>query len=333
MVAAMTRIGLVLGAGGAVGHAFHAGVLAALADETGWDARDAEVIVGTSAGSLVGAFLRAGLSGPDLAARTCDAPMSEAGRALADRAESATQHLPPIPARPPRRQGLPSMSAPGALVRAAFPPWSARPGALAAALLPEGRISTEIIVTGLRPFFDHWPERALWINAVDLQTSRLVTFGREGAPVADLPDAVAASCAIPAFFAPVTINGVRYVDGGVHSPTNADLVAGLGLDLVVISSPMSIARNSARLAVDQAARRVARFALVREVARLRRQGTPLLTFQPTAADLEVMGINAMDPSRRADVTRQVQESARRRLARRDAADRVQALSAPARPRV
>ena len=45
-----------LGAGGAVGHAFHAGVLAALSDETGWDAGDAEVIVGTSAGSLVGAF-------------------------------------------------------------------------------------------------------------------------------------------------------------------------------------------------------------------------------------------------------------------------------------
>ena len=328
----MPRIGLVLGAGGAVGHAFHAGVLAALADETGWDARDAEIVVGTSAGSLVGAFLRAGLSGPDLAARTCDEPMSEAGRELVYRAEAATQHLPPIPSRPPRRQGLPAMSAPGALVRAMFPPWTARPGALAAAALPEGRISTEIIATGLRAFFDHWPDRALWINAVDLQTSRLVTFGRGDAPVADVPSAVAASCAIPAFFAPVSINDVRYVDGGVHSPTNADLVAGLGLDLVVISSPMSIARNSARLAADQAARRVARFALVREVARVRRGGTPVLTFQPTTADLAVMGLNAMDPSRRADVARQVGESARHRLARSDATDRVRLLSS-ARPRV
>ena len=329
----MTRIGLVLGAGGAVGHAFHAGVLAALAGETGWDARDAEVIVGTSAGSLVGAFLRAGLSGPDLAARTCDAPMSEEGRVLVDRAEAATQHLPPIPSRPPRRQGLPGMSAPGALLRAAFPPWTARPGALAAAVLPEGRISTEVIATGLRAFFDQWPERSLWINAVDLQTSRLVTFGRAGAPGAQVPEAVAASCAIPAFFAPVSIEGVRYVDGGVHSPTNADLVAGLGLDLVVISSPMSIARNSARLAADQAARRVARFALVREVARIRRRGTPVLTFQPTAADLAVMGINAMDPSRRADVARQVGASAQHRLARSDAVDRVKFLRSSARPRV
>jgi hypothetical protein len=85
--------------------------------------------------------------------------------------------------------------------------------------------------------------------------------------------------------------------------------------------------------VDQAARRVARFALVREVGRIRRHGTPLLTFQPTATDLEVMGINAMDPSRRADVTRQVRDSARRRLARSDAADRVKIFTSSSRPRV
>ena len=56
----MGRIGLVLGAGGVIGHAFHAGVLAALADDTGWDPRRADVIVGTSAGSIAGALLRAG---------------------------------------------------------------------------------------------------------------------------------------------------------------------------------------------------------------------------------------------------------------------------------
>jgi NTE family protein len=93
----------------------------------------------------------------------------------------------------------------------------------------------------LRPLFDRWPDRALWINAVELQTSRRVTFGRDPSPATDVPSAVAASCAIPSFFAPVIIDGDRYVDGGVHSPTNADLVAGLGLDLVVISSPMSVA--------------------------------------------------------------------------------------------
>src|SRR5258708_5386455 len=68
-VPAPPRIGLVLGAGGAVGGAFHAGVLSTLADELGWDARTAEVVVGTSAGSATGAILRAGLSPDDLARR------------------------------------------------------------------------------------------------------------------------------------------------------------------------------------------------------------------------------------------------------------------------
>jgi NTE family protein len=197
-----------------------------------------------------------------------------------------------------------------------------------AAALPAGRISTEVIASGLRPLFDHWPDRALWINAVELHTSRRVTFGRDPAPVADVASAVAASCAIPSFFMPVTIDGVRYVDGGVHSPTNADLVAGLGLDLVVISSPMSVARNAVRLAPDQPARRLSRFALAREAARVRRGGTPVITFQPTPADLEVMGLNAMDDSRVADVTRRVRVSARDRLARTDARERTAILTTP-----
>ncbi len=322
------RIGLVLGAGGAVGHAFHAGVLAALSDATGWDPRDAEIIVGTSAGSLVGALLRAGLSSADLAARATSTPLSAAGSRLVATAEAARGDQPPVPSRPPRasRRRVPAMSAPGAFVRAALQPWNARPAALAAAALPEGVVPTELIATGLRPLFDHWPERTLWINAVELETGRRVTFGRSTRVQTDVATAVAASCAIPAFFAPVSIGGVRYVDGGVHSPTNTDLVAGLGLDLVVVSSPMSIARNSVRLAPDQPARRLSRLALAREVSRVRRAGTPVLTFQPTEPDLAVMGWNAMDASRRADVTRRARESARHRLDGADARDRVALLA-------
>src|SRR5205814_9838116 len=62
---------------------------------------------------------------------------------------------------------------------------------------------------------------------------------RPGAPPAPVADAVAASCAIPSFFEPVTIGGVAFVDGGAHSPTNADLLADRELDLVVVSSPRS----------------------------------------------------------------------------------------------
>ena len=316
----MPRIGLVLGAGGVVGHAFHAGVLATVAEETGWDPRDAEVIVGTSAGSVVGALLRAGATAPDLFARATGAPLSSEGRRLVARAEAGHADLPAIPSRSERRR-VPAMSAPGALARAALQPWNARPGALAAAFLPEGSVPTELVAASLRPLFTRWPDAPLWINAVELDTGRRVTFGREITRTVAVADAVAASCAIPAFFAPVWIDGVRFVDGGVHSPTNADLVAGLELDLVVVSSPMSIAGTGVRFAADQPARLISRYALGREVARVRRSGTPVLTFQPTEADLAVMGLNAMEESRRAPVAHAAYESARRRLDSTGAHDR------------
>jgi NTE family protein len=317
-IAVMPRIGLVLGAGGVVGHAFHAGVLAELADATGWDARDAEVVVGTSAGAVVGALLRAGVSPADLAARATGAPLSPEGARLAARAGGPA----PIPSRPPSRVGgFPRMASPGTLVRGAFS--LVRPGALAAAALPAGRVTTELVASGLRQVFTHgWPERELWLAAVRLDTGRRVVFGREHAGGVEVADAVAASCAIPGFFEPVEIRGVRYVDGGAHSPTNADLVTGHDLDLVVVSSPMSVAGNRLRPSLDLPARRLARFYLGREVSRVRRAGTPVLAFQPVAADQAVMGLNPMDPARRGPVTRQARESTRRRLERPDVRDRL-----------
>jgi NTE family protein len=323
----MPGIGLVLGAGGEVGYAFHAGVLAALAEVTGWDARSAEVIVGTSAGSIAGAVLRAGCSPADLAARvTGDAVSGEARRLLA-RADEANDRVRPIPVKS-KRSGLPTMSAPSALLRAALQPWNARPGSVAAAALPAGRVSTEAVSAGLRQLFDTWPDAPLWINTVELHTGRRVTFGRDVAQHTDVATAVAASCAIPTYFEPVQIDGARFVDGGAHSPTNADLLAGIGLDLVVVSSPMSIAGNKLRFAPDQPARKYSQYALAREVTRIRKAGTPVLTFQPTPDDLAVFGLNAMDATRRAAVTRRARMSASNRLARADAADRVAILTGP-----
>jgi NTE family protein len=320
----MAAIGLVLGAGGVVGHAYHAGVLAAVADTTGWDARDAEVIVGTSAGSVVGSLLRAGMSPFDLAARATRTPLSPEGDAIVTRAEAASRHLPPFPVRSPRGR-VPTMSAPRALVRGALPPWTARPGALIAAALPAGRVSTELVSATFVTMFDGWPEAPLWITAVELDTGRRATFGRDAGPEIDVATAVGASCAIPSYFAPVVVDGVRYVDGGTHSPTNADLVAGIGLDLVIIVSPMSVAGSALRFAPDQATRRIARLALAREVTRIRNSGTPVLTFQPTKSDLAVMGLNAMDETRRTEVTKAARASARHRLVRPDARDRVARL--------
>ncbi len=183
-------------------------------------------------------------------------------------------------------------------------PWDVRPGAVVAALLPAGRVSTDMITGGVEPLFgDSWPPRPLWVCAVRLDDGRRVAFGREGAPDAAVGDAVAASCAIPAFFEPVEIGGQRYVDGGVHSPTNLDLLAGERLDLVIVSSPMSRAgRGSPAASADGALRTWSRAQLDREVLGLRRRRTPVVAFQPTPDVITVMGPNAMDPTRRAAVS-------------------------------
>jgi len=192
-----------------------------------------------------------------------------------------------------------------------------------AGALPAGAVPTELVAAAFRPLFGaEWPDRDLWLTAVRLRDGQRVVFGRDGAPRAHVADAVAASCAIPSFFAPVEIGGITYVDGGAHSPTNADLLAdwstdGGHLDLVVVSSPMSVAGNRLRPSLDLPARRLCQFYLGQEAARIRRRGVPVLTFQPTGDDLRAMGMNAMDQSRRTPVTEQARESARKKLERED----------------
>jgi NTE family protein len=321
------RIGLVLGAGGVTGHAYHAGVLDGLCDATGWDPRDAEVIVGTSAGSVVGSLLRAGFSARDLAARSTGDPISPEGAELAARAGMGDGPA-RFPTVPTRRRGLPRMASPSLLMRAAVRPfWMNRPGVMLAGALPAGAVPTELVAAAFRPLFgSDWPERHLWLTAVRLRDGNRVVFGRPGAPPAPVADAVAASCAIPSFFEPVTIGGVAFVDGGAHSPTNADLLADPELDLVVVSSPMSVAGNRLRPSLDLPARRLCRFYLGQEAARIRRRGVPVLAFQPTGDDLKLMGMNAMDAARRAPVTRQARESALTKLERDDVRSVLGALS-------
>ena len=306
------RVGLVLGAGGVAGGAFHAGVLAALAEVTGWDPRRATVLVGTSAGSITAASLIAGLPAADLMARSEGRPMSPAGTRLM--AGVGPPRRPP-PLRSGGRARRPADVA-ARLARAAARPLEARPLALAAALLPEGSVGTEAISTAIAGLpLRSWPDGRLWVCAVRQRDGRLVVFGRDARP--PIPDAVAASCAIPGFYRPVSIDGELYVDGGAHSPTNADVLAGLGLDLVVVSSPMSVVGPGLRLALDQPVRRWSRLVLETEAHRLRRRGTHVIAFQPTMADAAVIGPNQMDPGRRAVVARLARESTLHRLARAD----------------
>lgn len=311
----MTRVGLCLGAGGITGGSFHGGVLSALGEATGWDARDADIVVGTSAGSLTGAMLRLGVGAADLAARATGRPLSAEAQRLLARFGGTIPQVPQW--RPPA--GRPEMASPEAVWRSLLRPMQARPGTMLAGLLPEGGVSTDVITQNLGRMFDAWPDRPFWAVAVCLEDGRRTAFGRDGAPPASVGEAVAASCAIPGFFTPPVISGRRYVDGGVHSICNLDLLARAdpALDLVIVSSPMSHAGRQPAPGPDGMLRRFARLQLEREIRRLRRRGTSVVAFHPTARDRATMGLNPMDPERRGAVLEQVRASTAARLEHAD----------------
>lgn len=291
------RVGLALGGGGLTGTAFHAGVLNALADH--FDAREAEVIVGTSAGSTAAALMRAGFPPTDYVSRVVGGPLSAEGRAILG-------GMPPLsePAAAAPRERRPASAALGrsALRR----PWRYRPGVALAAWLPAGTRSVDPGAQRLRHLFQGWPEADLWIVAVDLDSGRRVVFGRDA--YTSVGDAVAASCAVPGYFAPVVIGGRRYVDGGAHSMVSLDLLAGRDLDLVVVSAPLSTTDwmagdpgNLPRVAVRTQLRREARSL----------GGTRIITVAPDAAMRRIMGTNSMVVAKRAPVARAALDYARR----------------------
>jgi NTE family protein len=278
----LVRFALVLGAGGTAGEAFHRGVLRAL-QEVGLDPRSAAVVVGTSAGSIVAASIRRQQAG-------LTEPVGERPRPgrLRDRAGALAVFRRP-------RQAL------NALL-----------------LSPEfvnGRTSAQFIAETLRDRHGQaWPEAPLWIVAVRRGDGRRVVFGRAGEPVTDVGSAVAASCAIPAYFSAVEIDGTAYVDGGVHSPTNADLLASHDLDLVVISSPMSMRPRAVRRPrIDLPLRLLFHRYLREEVWALRRRGDAVVTIEPDAAVLELLGLNMMNGQRVVEIEQRAYELAGREL--------------------
>jgi len=295
----MARTGLVLGAGGMVGQAYHAGVLAALEQHVGWDPREADIIVGSSAGSITGVALRLGVAASDLVAWAAEQPLSPEGEAFFATLGGAAEDL-PIPSLTHLLRGwrFPSRSL---LARSARRPWGVRMAAAASTLVPAGRYDLRERTQVLDRFGTDWPDD-LWICAARRDHGKRVVFGREGAPTARLSDAVAASCAIPGWFAPVTIGEREYVDGGVHSTTNADVLTHAGLDLVVVVAPMSAAHGSSRSA-DAPMRWAAHRRLEAELRTLRSQGTRVVRFEPTAATLRLMGLNAMAEDRSVAVAR------------------------------
>ncbi len=292
------RVGLVLGAGGIQGGAWLTGGLDALARETGWDPASADVIVGTSAGAMIGSLVASGLPPWFMVAHSAgevfDDVVDANGRpaAEADRAAGAVFRL--ERAWPPIGPGSWSLA-----FRALTAPRRHTPAAALAGWLPRGVLSTEPLKDIIRRVVPSgWaPHPGLWVVACDYATGRRIAFGRPGSVPADLADAVAASCAIPGVYHPVEIAGRRYVDGGIYSTSNLDIVRHESLDLVISLNPTSSlhparAWNPAEW-LAKAVRNDTGRRLGSEARKLRDRGTDVVLVQPTQDDLDAMGPNLM----------------------------------------
>src|SRR3954447_18958046 len=310
------RVGLVLGAGGVVGASWLIGALEALESETGWRAAEADCIVGTSAGSVIGTLVASGLPVEYISAYAGGRPLEgmelpeglDLDVAELEARESGDGYKLAL-ALPPIGPGSWRMA-----LSTLRNPLRHSPSAVLCCWLPRGFVSTAPISRIVDKFVPgDWPEHPnLWVVGCDYVTARRAAFGRGDAPSARICDAVAASCAIPAFYHPVKIGGRRYVDGGICSVSNADLLGGRGLDAVVVLNPMSSRVRSAGGGpvnrVAGAMRAAAGRRLGHEVRKLREEGTEVLVLQPTADDLDVMGANLMSRNRRAEVMEMARRS-------------------------
>jgi NTE family protein len=275
------KIALVLSAGGLVGTAHHAGVLHALERELGFTHKDAHVVIGTSAGSAIGAYLRTGWTTDELMGRTSDleeaapSPVASNPFRVARHTVGSAYVLARAAVRMPSVLSLP----PASLLRRAFP----------AGLVTIG----EGLSILDRELPRSWPTEALWLAAYDLIERRRVVLGTRPAPYVSLPEAVRASCAIPGVYAPVRAGGSVLVDGGAWSLTNLDLALVAGCDVAFCVSPLSYDPERPPGVTDRALRHLTTRWLAREVATARRNGLRVIVLAPGPEAVQVHGFNFM----------------------------------------
>jgi NTE family protein len=270
------------GGGGPRGVGWEAGIAAGL-EEQGVRLGEADLIAGTSAGSIVGAQLALGRSAADLLA---------AQRTLSERDEPG---LRPV-------QGAfdlaPLIAHFTKWMTSDAPPEQLRAELGAFALQAKTMSEDEWLATfgTMRELgFDAWPERRYVCTAVDTADGSFVTWDSDSG--VELARAVASSCAVPGIFPPVTIKGRRYMDGGMRSSTNADLAK--GYDAVLVVAPTV----GAGLSAGAMARWGNRAELVRkrldgEIEGLRAGGSAVELIVPDEGSLEAFGPNLMDATRR-----------------------------------
>ena len=264
---------LVLSGGGSVGIAWEIGVAVGLA-RRGVDLRTADFIVGTSAGSAVGAQLALGRDLDHVAGR-----YQIAGRRVTDTpAESGGPSSQQMARLIELVEATMTGEGPAELRRAA-----AGKFALAADAMPEDAYVAMFRYLKGEP----WPARFA-CPAVDALSGEFVLWDSQAG--VDLDRAVASSCAVPGLFAPITIKGRRYIDGGFRSPINADLAT--GHDRVLIVSVLSAARTADPVDSRPSPGRQ----LDDEVAALTASGSVVAVLAVDDAGARAMGGNMMDPS-------------------------------------
>lgn len=290
------RRALVLGCGGVAGAAWSIATLHALQAELDWDPRQADIFVGTSAGAVLATLLACGISVEALLA--CQ--QGKNNHSLWNHDQDTGGALPPLPAF-----GLTGAKLALKGLKGEVSPVTALCG-----LMPKGGFDMapfrRLINDAVKG--RDWPEhQATWIMAVDNESGRRVPFGRGDAPDAHIADAVCASYGVPGWCPPVDIAGRRYVDGGVASPTSADMLVDSSVDEVVILAPMASSHPDRPASLAEALERRVRKYMTgivdREVELLERSGKRVIRREPNAETLRAIGYNMMDPARRERVLR------------------------------
>lgn len=305
---------LVLGAGGTVGMAYHAGVLRAL-DEAGLAPGDSDLIIGTSAGSVMGSMLRLGWTAEDIwLTSQGEHPLQDAALAV-----EATEH--------DAREGLftPGWRTPLGFFRRAigsswvltrsmirWPPVRIPPAIRS--FYRGGMMSGSQTREGLAALFpEAWPDRDLYLCTVDLTSGRRVTLGRPGSPSISWPLAVQASCSVPGLWPPVRLGERILVDGGAHSTTNLDLAPKAGCSRIVAVVPMAYEPGDPPGPRQRLIRRFALEAVVREARFAKRRGAEVLLVRPSSADIERHGVDMLRPEGNEAVAHSAYESTLRLL--------------------
>ena len=302
------RTGLVLGAGGVLGAAWMTGALVRLQERL--PAADVDLLVGTSAGSVLAAALRCRASLDEIVAWQC----GDASGMLSESMVLAAQDG-PLPPLPQLRPGSLPLARAALLLQ--VPPWVGASG-----WLPHGRgrhAALRSLVSALqerhRPdagssdagslAAGSWADGRTWVVAMDYDSGHRVLFGHPGAPRASLADAVVASCSIPGWYEPARISGRRYVDGGVRSATSLGVVADTDMQEIYVLAPMASTEPDhplqPHLRLERRVRQMFTRALIRRARALGAQGKRVTVVTPGPRDLAVMGANLMDPRRRQDV--------------------------------